>query len=112
MTVKKTDNKQKDGRHKLTSAGPGRPKGVQNKFTDLKKAFFGVFEKIENEAIKKKTIDSFYAWATKNSKNQGEFYKMLSKMLPTNVTLEGDLPITYIISEKFKPQKRKDDARK
>lgn len=90
----------------------GRQKGVTNKFTDLKKAFFGVFEKIENEATKKKTIDSFYQWATKNSKNQGEFYRMLSKMLPTNVTLEGDLPIIFEVSEKFMPQKEGTDAGK
>jgi len=90
----------------------GRPKGTQNKFTDLKKAFFGVFERIENEAKTKKTIDSFYQWATKNQKNQGEFYKMLSKMLPTNVTLEGDLPIIFEVSEKFMPKKEGTDAGK
>ena len=97
---------------KGNKCGKGRKKGGHNKFTDLKTAFFGVFERIEDEAKTKKTIDSFYQWATKNSKNQGEFYKMLSKMLPTNVTLEGEAPITYIISDKFLPLKRKANAKK
>ena len=89
MTVKKTDNKQKDGRHKLTGPGPGRPKGSTNKFTDLKQAFLDVFEEIE-EKSKNHTppIKSLFKWATKNDRNQGIFYQMISKMLPTNVGVE------------------------
>ncbi len=97
MTVKETDNKQKDGRHKLTSAGPGRPKGSTNKFTDLKQAYLDVFTNIEKRAEKKDDgIKSFYKWATKNDRNQGMFYQMLSKMLPTNVSMDvdGDLALT------------------
>jgi len=97
---------------KGNKCGKGRKKGGHNKFTDLKKAFLGVFDKIEDEAKTKKSIDSFYQWATKNSKNQGEFYKMLSRMLPTNVTLEGDLPIIFEVSEKFMPKKEEPDAGK
>lgn len=96
MTVKKTDNKQKDGRHKLTGPGPGRPKGSTNKFTDLKQAYLDVFEKIEKKAKQKESvIKSFFEWATKNDKNQGMFYQMLSKMLPSNVDVEpgGELAV-------------------
>ena len=105
MTVKKTDNKQKDGRHKLTGPGPGRPKGSTNRFTDLKQAYLGVFEKIEKESLKKdNTIKSFFEWVTKNDRNQGMFYQMISKMLPSNVSIEGDLNVTFQISEKFIPK--------
>ena len=88
-TVKKTNDKQKDGRHKLTEPGPGRPKGSTNKFTDLKKAFLDTFEKIEKESRKKKRakkVDSLFEWATKNPKNQGTFYQIISKMLPNSIT--------------------------
>ena len=96
MTVKETDNKQKDGRHKLTCAGPGRPKGSTNRFTDLKQAYLSVFERIEKAADKNDGIKSFYKWVTKNDKNQGMFYQMLSKMLPTNssMDLDGELLLT------------------
>lgn len=103
MTVKKIDNKQKDGRHKLTGPGPGRPKGSKNKFTDLKQAFLDVFEKIEKES-KNKNIDSLFEWATKNQRNQGAFYQMISKMLPSNMNIEGDLNVTYQLSDKYIPK--------
>lgn len=67
---------------------PGRPKGTTNKFTDLKKEFLAVFEKIEKESKKKnqaKKIDGLFEWATKNSRNQGLFYQMISKMLPSSL---------------------------
>lgn len=103
--VKETKNKQKDGRHKLTSAGPGRPKGSTNKFTDLKKSFLDVFEKIEKEGAKKNSkVKTFYDWATINTKNQGLFYQMISKMLPSNVGIEHSGLISLIMSDKFLPK--------
>lgn len=109
MTDKKTDNKQKDGRHKLTEAGPGRPKGSTNKFTDLKQAFINVFDKIEKKGEEKEeSTKSLFDWATKNDRNQGMFYQMLSKMLPTNIDadLKADLKLTIkrIISSKRPPE--------
>ena len=105
MTVKKTDDKQKDGRHKLTSAGPGRPKGSTNKFTDLKQAYLDIFEKIEKEGRKENsTIKSFFIWVTKSDKNQGMFYQMISKMLPSNLTVDGDLNVIFQASEKYMPK--------
>lgn len=82
--VKKTEKKSN-----LKGAGPGRPKGSTNKFTDLKQAYLDVFEKIEKEAGKKDSeIKSFFEWATKNDRNRGMFYQMISKMLPSNVDIE------------------------
>ncbi len=109
MTVKETDNKQKDGRHKLTSAGPGRPKGSTNKFTDLKQAYLDVFAKIEKSAENKdEGIKSFYGWATKNDKNQGMFYQMLSKMLPSSIDAdvsgEIDVTIKKILTDERPPE--------
>jgi len=107
MTVLETENKQKDGRHKLTEAGPGRPKGLPNKFTNLKQAFLDVFEKIENESKNNPEIKSFYEWSLKNDRNRGLFYQLISKMLPSNVTVDGDMNLTYLVSEKFLPKEDK-----
>ena len=110
MTVKETDNKQKDGRHKLTSAGPGRPKGSTNQFTNLKQAYLDVFKKIEKKAGGKNSIvKSFFEWVTKNDRNQGLFYQMLSKMLPSNVTVDGKVSMIFQISEKFMPKTGKEE---
>ncbi|MCK4823668.1 hypothetical protein KA005_48395 [bacterium] len=84
MTVKKTDNKQKDGRHKLTGPGPGRPKGSTNKFTDLKDEFLKAFHDEDGiggaEGIKKLIKDS--------SRNKIVFLQMITKMLPSNMGIE------------------------
>ena len=83
----------------------GRLPGSKNKFTDLKQAYLDIFEKIEKEAPgKDSAINSFFEWVTKNDKNQGMFYQMLSKMLPSNVTVDGDLNVTFQASEKFMPK--------
>jgi len=104
MTVLKTEEKQKDGRHKLSEPGPGRPPGTPNKFTNLKQSFLDVFEKIEKESQKNPAIKSFYEWVIKNDKNRAMFYQLISKMLPSNVTIDGDMKLTYILSEKVLPE--------
>jgi len=73
----------------------GRPKGSNNKFTDLKQTFLDVFDKIEKEAEEKEHVDGLYDWAMKNSRNQGMFYQIISKMLPTNISadLSGDVNV-------------------
>jgi len=105
-TVLKTKEKQKDGRHKLTGPGPGRPKGKTNKFTDLKKAFLDTFEKIEREGGKKNSkVKTLYEWATANTKNQGMFYQMIAKMLPSNIDVDHKGRIeAVIISDVFLPK--------
>jgi len=84
----------------------GRPKGSGNKFTNLKQAFLDVFEKIEEEAKKNPELKSFYEWSTKNDRNRALFYQLISKMLPSNMTIDGDLNLTYLVSEKFMPKKK------
>ncbi len=78
----------------LSGAGPGRAKGSKNKFTNLKQAFLDVFEQIEKESIKDNEVKSFFQWSIKNDKNRGLFYQLISKMLPSNVTMDGDMQVT------------------
>jgi len=73
----------------------GRKKGEPNKFTDLKKAFIDTFDKIETKSEKSEKIKSLFQWATKNDKNQGMFYQMISKMLPSNLTVDGDVKVIH-----------------
>ena len=68
--------------------GPGREKGSKNKFTNLKQAFLDTYDKIEKESKKDDKIKSLFKWATKNDRNQGVFYQLISKMLPSNVGME------------------------
>lgn len=104
-SVKKTAKKQKRGNPNLPNPGPGRPKGSRNKFTDLKQAYLNVFEKIEKESLKKDSgVKSFFEWATKNNRNQGMFYQMISKMLPSNVSMEHSGTISFELSEKYMPK--------
>lgn len=88
----------RDEKGKFVPGHPGSKKGTTHRFTDLKKVFLAVFEKIETEAELKESVDSFYDWAIKNTKNQGEFYKLVAKMLPRNldVTLPTDTVIKVI----------------
>jgi len=102
-------NKRKQGNpnfKKGVSGNPkGRLKGSTNKFTDLKQAYLDVFDQIEKKSQEKESaIKSFFQWATKNDKNQGMFYQMVAKMLPTNMNVEGNLSISYQLSEKFMPK--------
>lgn len=66
----------------------GRKKGTPNKFTDLKQAYLDVFEQIEKKSEKDEKIKSLFQWATKNDRNQGLFYQMISKMLPSNISMD------------------------
>lgn len=85
--------------------GPGRPKGSTNKFTDLKKMYLDTFEKIEIEGGKKNnTVKTLYAWTIKNDKNQGMFYQMISKMLPSSLDVDHRGNIALIMSDKFLPK--------
>ena len=78
----------------------GKQKGTPNKFTNLKQAFLDVFEQIEKES-KEGEVKSFFEWSIKNDKNRGLFYQLISKMLPTNPVIEGELSviINRIITE-------------
>ena len=88
--VKKTTKKQKGGYRAIEGAGPGRPKGSQNKLTkNIKDNFEEVFKKLGG-------IDGFYAWAKKLG-NKGHFYQMYSKMLPSNVDVTSKEGIKFIV---------------
>ena len=77
----------------------GRKKGTPNKFTTLKQAFINAFN---SEAMGgEKGMTTVFA---ANSFTKREFYKLISKMLPSNVTVDGDLNVTYQVSEKFIPK--------
>lgn len=56
----------------------GRPKGSKNKFTNLKDAFLTAFDSPQLRGI-----DGLIEWA---KENRGDFYKLVARMLPTNVT--------------------------
>lgn len=77
----------------------GREKGTQNKFTTLKDAFINAFNSKAMGGEKGMTT-VFSA----NSFTKREFYKLISKMLPSNVTVDGDLNVTFQSSEKFMPK--------
>ena len=70
----------------IQGAGPGRPKGTLNKFTNLKNAFLEAFERTGG-------IDSLTEWG-KKPKNRRDFYRLLAKLLPkevdANVKTAGD----------------------
>ena len=77
----------------------GRKKGTPNKFTTLKQAFLDAFQ---DQAIggKKGMVDVF----SKNDIRKIEFFKLISKMLPSNVTVDGEMKVTFQTSEKFMPK--------
>jgi hypothetical protein len=83
--VKKTYAKPED---KFPGPGPGRPPGSANKFTSLKAKFLEAFELTGD-------VTGLVSWITANQHNRGDFYKMLSKMLPSNVIEEiaGELRV-------------------
>ena len=74
----------------------GRTKGTPNKFTNLKQAFLDVFEKIEQESKKNSDVKSFFQWVVKNDKNRAQFYQLISKMLPSNVKVEGEIDCNMV----------------
>lgn len=78
----------------------GRKKGTPNKFTTLKQAFLDAFQD-KKIGGKKGMVEVF----SKNDMRKIEFFKLISKMLPSNVTVDGDLNVTFQASEKFIPKK-------
>ena len=77
---------------------PGRPKGAKGKISkNIKDNFEAVFEKLGG-------VKGFCVWAKTNNDTKRAFYQMYSKMLPSNVNIDGDLNVTYQISDKFIPK--------
>ena len=92
----------------------GRQKGQPNKFTDLKQAYLDVFDQIEKKSLEKDSaVKSFFKWATKNDRNQGMFYQMVSKMLPANVAMDhsGKIDSKLIIETIHIKSKNEDNSK-
>jgi hypothetical protein len=70
-------------------AGPGRPKGCKNKFTNLKAAFINVLEELGGEQWIKDHA--------KSSNGSRDFFNALVKMLPTHVKADVDGEVTTIV---------------
>lgn len=65
-------------------AKSGRKKGTPNKFTTLKQAFLDAFQD-ERIGGKEGLTEVF----SQNDMRKIEFFKLISKMLPTNVGISG-----------------------
>ena len=79
---------------------PGRAKGCKNKFTSLKESFLDVFKQLGG-------TQALYDWAEKNDHNKGIFYGWITKMLPANVNLSGEIStIIKVISAVPRPEKK------
>ena len=69
-------------RKPFTKAGPGRPKGLQNRVTvECKRAFAMAFEGLGG-------VPKLIAWA---QENQTEFYKLYARLIP--VELSGSVTV-------------------
>lgn len=99
MTIKQTENnRQPDGRHKLTGPGPGRPKGSRNKLTTN---MLEVLNDIVIPFIKDpETRKAFRNQKLIESRAKPLVYyeKLiipLVRLLPKNVELSGDLGLSF-----------------
>jgi len=85
----------------------GRPKGSKNKFTSLKEEFLKTFHDEDGidgaRGMKKLMKDS--------ARNKFIFLQMCSRMLPSNVTIDGKMSITFQLSEKFMPKTKNEEEK-
>ena len=100
-TVKQSGKKANPA-SRLPIPGPGRPKGSKDKISkNIKENFEQVFGKLGG-------IDGFHDWA-KKPRNQGHFYQMYSKMLPSSIDMDVKGRIeAVIISDKYLPKVSKE----
>lgn len=89
----------KDGTFVKGKDNPGRKKGALNKFTTLKQSFLDAYNSKEMGGTNG-LVDAFKP--TPYTKR--DFFKLIAKMLPSNVNVEGDLNVTFQASEKFNPK--------
>ena len=83
----------------------GRPVGANSKFTNLKAAWLGAFEKIGG-------MEALVAWVEKSERNKAQFFQMLTKMLPSSSTTgfdEATRQFLFELSEQFMPKKGKEE---
>jgi len=75
----------------------GRPKGSENKFTNLKKDFLQAYEDIGG-------LKELKNWIKESKRNQAMFYQWITKMLPTSLVGEQDdkgefRPLNVIVTQ-------------
>jgi len=86
MKVLKSDKKPfRPGRGGVSFAGPGpgRPKGMPNKFTTLKQSFLNVYNRMGGE-------DELLLFA---KSHKALFYQMLTKLFPQEVDHSGEISL-------------------
>ena len=84
---------------KFEKGNSGRPHGAVNKSTKLvKQVFADVFNQLQTEEDAKEKRADLKSWALKNTT---EFYKLASKLIPTEVDANGNVQLTvkFIESE-------------
>ena len=83
------------GQRKGHTGNPhGRPKGVPNKFTmNAKEAFQHAFDTIGG-------ADALAKWA---ELNKTDFFKIYSKLIPTDVKIDPESSITVVVKQ-FTPK--------
>jgi len=84
----------------------GRKQGSINKFSKLKDAFLDAFYDEDGFGGAK----GLKTWLSESKRNEALFVQMITKMLPSNITLKGDEdnPIVQII---FKEAMHKGDGK-
>ena len=62
----------------------GRPKGVQTQYMRIRDAFFNAFDEVGG-------TEALVKWA-KETKNKKEFYQLVTKLIPKEMKIEGEVP--------------------
>jgi hypothetical protein len=75
----------KDGKFKKGHSGNpnGVPKGLKQRSTEIKEAFFDAFEKTGG-------VEGLINWVNKDGANRKEFYSFLIRLMPKEVDIEAD----------------------
>jgi len=71
----------------------GRQRGVRNKFTTLKQSFLDAFCEIGG-------TQGLIEWVRKNPHNTADFYKMITKLLPQDTNVSGDVKLDHALTIK------------
>ena len=86
MNVKKTLKKPNPRAKFLPHPGPGRPKGLANKFTTLKQSFLDAFRDTGG-------TQGLKTWIEENKRNRAMFYQMITKLFPQEVEQSGNIQV-------------------
>lgn len=97
----------KTGKGQFKKGNLGKPKGTKNKLTiDVQQTAFEIFEKLGD-------VEGAVEYFKSNKQTRGQFYHLFfNKMLPSNMNVEGNLSISYQLSEKFMPKTDNEKKRK